>query len=297
MVKNIFHQLLGCFIFLLLTVHTSIAATQLFIVAIIKFLIPVKWWRSITSKILVVIASNWVYINSFVIYALLPTKWEVAGNENLTKNDWYMLICNHQSWVDIVVLQKVMSGRIPFIKFFLKKELIKVPVLGLAWWALDFPFMQRSTREQIEKNPELKGKDIEITRKACEKFKTDCITVMTFPEGTRFTKKKHDKQQSPYKHLLKVKAGGLSFTISAMGEKFSKLLNVTILYPDGVKTYWEFLCGKVKKIEVIVESITIPENFCKADLEDPKFQEEFKNWLNDLWAKKDKLIESKLGGK
>lgn len=297
MVKNILHQLFGCFIFMLIVVHTAIAAVQLFSVALIKFLIPIKWWRSLTSKILVVIASNWVYVNSFVIYALLPTKWKVEGNENLTKNDWYMLISNHQSWVDIVVLQKVMAGKIPFIKFFLKKELIKVPVMGLAWWALDFPFMQRYTREQIEKNPELKGKDIEITRKACEKFKTDFITVMTFPEGTRFTKKKHDKQKSPYRHLLKPKAGGLSFTISAMGEKFSKLLNVTIVYPYGVKTYWEYLCGRVKEIDVRIESVTIPGNFCKADLEDPKFQEEFKNWLNGLWQGKDKLLESELGGK
>lgn len=295
MVKNIFHHLFGCFIFMLIVVHTSIAAVQLFSVAIVKFLIPVKWWRSVTSRVLVVIASNWVFVNSFVIYALLPTKWNVAGNENLNRDDWYMLISNHQSWVDIVVLQKVMSGRIPFIKFFLKKELIKVPVMGLAWWALDFPFMQRYTREQIEKNPELKGKDIEITRKACEKFKTDYITVMTFPEGTRFTKRKHDKQQSPYKHLLKPKAGGLSFTISAMGEKFSKLLNVTIIYPYGVKTFWEYLCGKVKEIDVIVESVVIPGNFCKADLEDPQFQEDFKNWLNGLWRDKDVLLESKLG--
>jgi 1-acyl-sn-glycerol-3-phosphate acyltransferase len=41
------------------------------------------------------------------------------------------------------VLQRIFHGRIPFLKFFLKQELIWVPVIGLAWWALDFPFMKR----------------------------------------------------------------------------------------------------------------------------------------------------------
>lgn len=166
--------------------------------------------------------------------------------------------------------------------------------MGLAWWALDFPFMKRFTKEEIEKNPKLKGKDIEITRKACEKFKTDYVTVMTFPEGTRITKEKHDRQKSPYKYLLKPKAGGLSFTISAMGDKFHRLLNVTIVYPDGVKTFWEFLCGKVKEVDVFIDTLPIPENFAKADLDDKNFQSEFNGWLNDMWLNKDKLIESNM---
>jgi 1-acyl-sn-glycerol-3-phosphate acyltransferase len=199
--------------------------------------------------------------------------------------------------VDILILQKVLHGRIPYIKFFLKKELIWVPIMGLAWWALDFPFMKRFTKEEIAKKPELKGKDIEITRKACKKFKTDYVTVMTFPEGTRITPEKHDKQKSPYKHLLKPKAGGLSFTISAMGDKFHRLLNVTIVYPDGIMSMWDFLCGKVRKVDVFVETLPIPENFSKADLEDKKFQKEFLDWLNGMWLKKDKFIELQMSKK
>ncbi len=297
MVKNFFSHLLGCLIFLLIVVNTLIAVSLLFPAAIVRFTIPVPVFRKIMGKFLVRIAANWVFINSFVIIPILPTKWVVTGANNFVRKDWYMLISNHQSWVDILVLQRVMSEKIPFIKFFIKKELIWVPIMGLAWWSLDFPFMQRYTKEQIERNPELKGKDIEITRKACEKFRTDYITVMTFPEGTRFTKRKHERQQSPYSYLLKPKAGGLSFTISAMGEKFNKLLDVTIVYPDGAKTFWEFLCGKVKIIKVVIETIDIPSNFASADLDDPNFQEDFRNWLNGIWSKKDKLIGSVLADK
>ena len=297
MLKRIAHQLIGCFVWLLLVVNIFFCAAQLFPLALLKFIIPIQWWRSITGKVLVRVANNWVGLNSWFIHVFYPIEWKITGVEKLNKNDWYLVISNHQSWVDILILQKVLYGRIPYIKFFLKKELIWVPIMGLAWWALDFPFMKRFTKEEIEKNPKLKGKDIEITRKACEKFKTDYVTVMTFPEGTRITTEKHDKQNSPYKHLLKPKAGGLSFTISAMGDKFHRLLNVTIVYPEGIKTFWEFLCGKVGKVDVFVETLPIPEKFAKADLDDKKFQNEFTEWLNDMWLKKDKLIEKSLSKK
>lgn len=246
------------------------------------------------GKILVRVANNWVGVNSMFIHYCFPVKWTITGLDKLKKKDWYLVISNHQSWVDIVIIQKVLYGRIPYIKFFLKKELIWVPIMGLAWWALDFPFMKRHTKEEIEKNPKLKGKDLEITRKACEKFKTDPVVIMTFPEGTRFSQEKHDKQGSPYRHLLKAKAGGVSFTISSMGEHLHKLLNITIVYPDGAPTLWEFLCRKVRRIDIFVETVPIPGSFVKADIEDPAFQKEFAGWLNNLWHKKDMLLESTL---
>lgn len=291
MLKRLGHQIVGSIVWILLVLNIFFCAAQLFPLALIKFIIPIPWWRRISGKVLTRVANNWVGVNSWFIHIFYPIEWKITGVEKLKKNDWYLVISNHQSWVDILILQKVLYGKIPYIKFFLKKELIWVPVMGLAWWALDFPFMKRFTKEEIERNPKLKGKDIEITRKACEKFKTDYVTVMTFPEGTRFSKEKHDKQKSPYKHLLKAKAGGLSFTISAMGDKFHRLLNVTIIYPEGVKTFWEFLCGKVNKVDVFIETIPIPADFAKSDLESKKFQKEFTEWLNALWLKKDKLID------
>ncbi len=290
-------QLTAIIMFIFLILNTLFCAAQLFPLALLKFIIPIKWWRKITGKILVRVANNWVFLNSFVIHHTFPIEWNIQGTEKLKKNDWYLVISNHQSWVDIVILQKVLYGRIPYIKFFLKKELIRVPIMGLAWWALDFPFMKRYTKEEVEKNPSLKGKDIEITRKACEKFKTDYVTVMTFPEGTRFTREKHNSQQSPYKHLLKPKAGGLSFTISAMGDKIHKLLNMTIVYPEGSGTMWDFLCGRIRKVDVFVETMLIPEKFINVDLDNERFQSEFKDWLNGLWKIKDELIESHLDKK
>jgi len=294
MLKKIASQFIGMLVLLLLALNTILTALILFPLAFIKFIIPFKWWRHITGKLLILVANNWVFINSTFVHFFYPIEWKISGVEKLKKKDWYLIVANHQSWVDILIIQKILHGRIPYIKFFLKKELIWVPIMGLAWWALDFPFMKRFTREEIKKNPSLKGKDIEITRKACEKFKSDYVAVMTFPEGTRITKEKHESQNPPYMHLLKPKAGGLFFTISAMGEKFHRLLNITIVYPDGPGSIWDFLCGKIKKIDVFIESLTIPDKFSNADIEDKKLQNEFNDWLNSMWERKDKLIDENL---
>jgi len=205
-------------------------------------------------------------------------------------DDWYLVLSNHQTWIDIIVLQKVLLYKIPFLKFFLKKELIWVPVLGPAWWSLEFPFMKRYSKEFLVKNPHLKGKDIESTRKACEKYKTMPISIMNFMEGTRFTESKHKQQQSPYKNLLKPKAGGISLVMNSMGEILHKIADVTIYYPEGPKTFWEFLCGKTTKIVVRVKIIPITDEIRGDYVNDPGFTIKFQNWLNDYWARKDKFL-------
>ncbi len=193
------------------------------------------------------------------------------------------------------MLQKVLFRKIPFLKFFLKKELIWVPILGLAWWALDYPFMKRYSEAFLKKHPHLKGKDVETTRAACEKFKTIPVSVMNFVEGTRFTREKHDKQNSPFKHLLKPKAGGISFVLAAMGEELKSMVNVTIVYPNcNDKSFWAFLCGRVTEIVVRVDTVPIEKDIIGDYTQDEKFRERFQDWLNALWTQKDSTIEALL---
>ena len=169
-----------------------------------------------------------------------------------------------------------------------------MPVLGLAWWALDFPFMKRYSKEFLRKHPHLQGKDIEITKKACQKFKTIPVSVINFVEGTRFTTKKHNRQQSPFTHLLKPKAGGIAFVLDAMGEYLSSLLNVTIVYPEGAQNFWAFLCGKVPKVIVNVEALPITDEIIGDYFNDPEFRNNFQEWVNTLWVEKNKTIQNML---
>ena len=138
------------------------------------------------------------------------TRWDVQGTESLEPSQWYLVLSNHQSWTDIVVLQRIFHRKIPFLKFFIKKELFWLPLLGQAWWALDFPFIKRYSKAKLQRKPHLRGKDLEITRRACKRFQQLPISIMNFVEGTRFTIQKHRQQQSPYTHLLRPKAGGIA---------------------------------------------------------------------------------------
>ena len=157
-------------------------------------------------------------------------KLNVTGLNGLNPKGYYLVTANHQSWADILLMQHLLNRKIPLMKFFLKQELIYVPVIGLCWWALDFPFMKRHSKAYLKKHPEKHGKDLESTLKACEKFKTMPVSIVNYLEGTRFTEAKHNKQQSPFKHLLKPRAGGISYVIGALGEQVRTLLNITIVY-------------------------------------------------------------------
>ncbi|SGZ02414.1 Acyltransferase family protein [Moritella viscosa] len=210
----------------------------------------------------------------------------------LSEKEWYMVLANHQSWVDILILQRVLNKKIPFLKFFLKKELIFVPFLGIAWWALDFPFMRRYSTTQLKKNPKLRGKDIEVTRKACAKFKSSPVSVMNFVEGTRLTTEKHNKQNSPFKHLLKPKAGGLAFALSALGYHIHKIVDVAIYYPGQTPTFWQYLCGEVKDVHVHIRVSDIDDKMRGDYQKDRAFKIGFQQHLNQLWIEKDAILET-----
>jgi 1-acyl-sn-glycerol-3-phosphate acyltransferase len=276
---------------LLVATSTLVHATPLIALALLKFLLPVAALRRGLSRVLVGLAESWVSTNSRLLALLTRTEWCIEGVEGLRHDGWYLVLSNHQSWVDIPVLQHALNRRVPFLKFFLKQQLIWVPVLGLAWWALDFPFMRRYPRELLERRPELRGRDLAATRRACEKFRELPVSVTNFVEGTRLTSAKHAAQQSPYRHLLRPRAGGVAFVLGAMGDVLHALVDVTIAYPDGPPTMLDLLAGRVRRIMVHVREREIPADLAGGDYEnDPACRERFQSWINGIWADKDLLL-------
>lgn len=285
----------GGIAFLLLILNTLFWCIPLLLIALVKLLVPIPSWRTGLTKTLIWIAENWISGNKATAVLLHQNKWQTPDLANLNRDEWYLVVSNHQSWVDILVLQSLFNRRIPFLKFFIKQELIWVPVIGLAWWALDFPFLKRYSKTYLQKHPEKRGQDLEATRKACEKFQTTPISVMNFLEGTRFTPEKHGRQQSPYRHLLRPKAGGIALVLDAMGNTIQTMLNVTIIYPDGIPTFWDYLSGRAQNIIVHVDKAPIPTHVSQGDyMNDAEFKVEFQNWVNTIWQEKDELIAASL---
>lgn len=285
---------MGSFVQILFSLAFFIVNT-IFWSLLIFLLVPVKFftlgrWRKQVSLVMATLAENWITCNSKGLDWTKSITWDVQGLETLNKNSSYLVIANHQSWADITVLQYVFNRRIPFLRFFLKRQLFYVPILGLAWWALDFPFMNRYSKEYLAKYPEKRGADAAVTREACERFRGLPVSIINFAEGTRYSPEKQPAQ-STYQNLLPPKAGGLAFVLEAMGNQFSALLDVTIFYPQGRVSFWCLIGNRLKSVVVRVKTRSIPQKILIGNYsEDSRSREDAQQWVHSIWQEKDALL-------
>ncbi len=286
-----FRQLRGLLVFGGLTLNTFIWFVPLMLFALVKLVIPVRPVRNFLSRILMAIAENWISVNALVLRGAGSRHWQPRVDGELDRHGWYLVMSNHQTWVDIVVLQVAFNRRIPLLKFFIKQQLVWFPLLGIAFWALDMPFMKRYSPSYLAKYPEKKGKDLEATRKACEKFRDIPTSVINFIEGTRFSEAKREARKSPYRHLLPPRAGGIAVALSSMGGLFDSIIDVTLAYRGGPPTFWGMCCGD--RVDVIVDARkrSISNELIEGDYQnDRDFRRHVHAWLSDIWSDKDERL-------
>lgn len=285
-----------------LIVGTLLIGSTLFSALLILICSPLKLVSAavpaaapMTRALMTFFQESWTANNARIFKLLPPVRWEVHGLAELSRRDWYFVVANHQAWMDILACFHVLNRRVPPLKIFIKQELIYVPVIGLAVYALDYPFMKRFSKALLEKKPHLRGKDLETTRAACAKYSEYPVSVLNYLEGTRRTSAKHAATRSPFRHLLKPKSAGAAFVLSALGERMACLLDLTIAYPGGIPSFWDFCCGRVRHIIVDVRLRDIPPHFCHGSYEDdPAFREEFQDWIGKLWLDKDNRLDALL---
>lgn len=256
--------------------------------------------NSLADKTILKIANHWINTNNRMINKILPDiDFRVSIPDDLSTQGKYILISNHQSWVDTTVIQYVSENRLPLTRFFAKYELLYIPIVGQAFYFLDFPMMKRYSNEAIAKNPALKDRDIIEAKRACQNLVDKPFTLLNFIEGTRFTQKKQALQQSPYRHLLKPKAGGTALALAALGEHIDAVLDMTIVYPDGMPSYQDLWKGNIKRIGVDIRKIELPDALLQR-LIDGKYQtdeqtkKDMYDWLDQLWQDKDQRIQAML---
>lgn len=287
--------LIGCVSFVALILNTLFWIPWLLATAAVRVLVPWPPLVRACRRLACVIAEAWIGFNVFGLRIGGRMRWDVTEPAVLRHDAWYAIACNHRSWVDIVIVQWLFNRRLPMLKFFLKKELIWVPGLGVAWWALEFPFMQRYPRAVLEKRPELRRKDLDTTREACRRFREFPVCVLNFLEGTRFSVAKRDTQQSPYRHLLLPRAGGIAEVVSSLGDKLDALLDVTIVYPAGTPSFWDLISGQIPSVRVDVREVPLAPAWRGRDYaEDEAFREEFQAFIRRVWSEKDEKIEAML---
>ena len=284
--------LTACSIIVLLLLNTLILIGPMMLIALLKLILPGKYLRDLCSRGVMWVAETWAEIDKLIFALLTPTVWDIRGGEGLRQDRSYLVVSNHQSWVDIPALVQTFNRKTPYFKFFLKQELIWVPFLGLAFWALDYPFMKRYSKAYLRKNPHMQGKDLEITKAACERFKSLPVTVVNYLEGTRFTPAKQTQQGSPYQHLLKPKAGGVAFVLAALGPQLDALLDVTVVYPgDHPPGFWALISGQLPKVIIDIQTRELDPALWAGDYQrDAEFRQVVQDWVSQLWHEKDARI-------
>lgn len=279
----------------ILIVATILVFVPLFSMGIIALLLPgragvaFRRWMEVWLFI-------WTGFNRALFKWMRTTEMVVdwQGANDVSTDQWYLIICNHQSWTDILVLQSVLWNRVPQIKFFTKQQLIWVPFVGLGMYVLGFPYVKRATKAQIARNPDLKGADRENIRKTCDRLRYYPSSLLNFVEGTRYTSEKHGRQRAAHRNLLNVKVGGLSYVVAEMGSTLHRMIDITIAYPAGVPTFWEFLQGRCPRIDVHIEALQIPAEI--IDQSDEREQRRLlAAWLDHRWRSKDNRIDVMLG--
>lgn len=144
---------------IILIIETIIAGSLTILVGFINRYSPIvfkyitPWW----SKIILFTAN---------------IKVEVSGKENIKPNTSYMVICNHQSHMDIPVLVHNLPLRLTFLA---KKELFKIPFFGWGMQAAGILKIDRSNQQ----------KAIQTLKNAEKIILERNFSVMAFPEGTR----------------------------------------------------------------------------------------------------------------
>ncbi|XP_054270184.1 1-acyl-sn-glycerol-3-phosphate acyltransferase alpha-like isoform X2 [Macrosteles quadrilineatus] len=108
------------------------------------------------------------------ISKLLGIKWEMKGNENIVQDSGCVIVINHQSGLDLLVLAELwpVVGRCTVIS---KKELFYLWPFGLAAWLWGTIFIDRLNNEQAQATINQTG----------EHVRSKQLKLCMFPEGTR----------------------------------------------------------------------------------------------------------------
>jgi 1-acyl-sn-glycerol-3-phosphate acyltransferase len=290
--RRVRYALQGSAALLVVSVSTIVLTLVILVLALFKGVAPRGPFRNAITQASSALGELWISVNRCVLWFYRGMRWDIDLPETLQRKGRYLVFCNHQSWVDILVLQHCLNRRLPFMRFMLKQQLIWVPFLGLAWWALDMPFLRRYSRQELLRNPALRGKDLDNAARACEKLKHIPVSMMSFPEGTRFSAAKHAQQNSPYSHLLLPRYGGIGQVLYSFGDALQTVVDVTIFYPGGTPTFWQFISGQVKEIRVCARLQPIADGLRGIDFRtDREAKRRLKDWLNGIWSEKDQLLE------
>jgi 1-acyl-sn-glycerol-3-phosphate acyltransferase len=218
-------------------------------------------------------ATEWIYrqaaaVHNFWMFRVVGIQLGIEGS--LPDHPAPIIISNHQTWMDIPVLHGTITARGPILKFLIKRELLWVPIIGWICYALNFPRLNRGNGEGARE------KDYAAIQSFSQTLNTERGALMIYAEGTRFTPQKHRNQNSPYRHLLLPRPGGLKIALESVPPE-TPVVDVTIVY-RGDTSFWHCLGGSTRSIKVVIRT------YQATDIRDVR------SWLTARWQEKDQFF-------
>jgi len=275
----------GVFPFLCIVANLCFWLVPLIFLTLLKSIIPARRFQNLLSWLMEWVYRLAVWCDDPILFRMIGIRLEVEGLAAKYPEKFYLIIANHQSWNDILILQHLFNRKAPVLKFLVKRELIYLPIVGFICWAYNYPFLTRRSIKGFESPQGHSPWDFWKLEKALDKFSRYPASVVTMAEGTRFARQKARTYNSPYKHLLKPRAGGLTTILALLGDRVSAILDVTIVYDCPHPSFWNFLRGKCNRVIVRVKEHA-PKEIAKVYDFDTLAE-----WLKGVWEKKDLEIE------
>lgn len=275
-----------------ITLNLTFWMVPLLILASLKLMIPVRGVKDALYGMMLRIYMFAVRVDDFLFKKVLGIRFEVNGLERLESEKNYLVIANHRSWADILVLQSLLIGVAPIIKFIVKREILFVPLVGLICWAYEYPLVKRSSMKSPRRLNDRGQMDLDVINRRLGNLGRHPTTIINFVEGTRFNLLKSKKTESSYRHLLKPRAGGLTYILNTFGSRIDYVLDFTIAYHTREPVFWNFLGGTCPKVNVDVQVIPMQEMLAiiSSGKNAPEYPE-VAAWLTGFWEGKDQKMD------
>ncbi len=276
------------FILILINALTIIALTTP--IGLLRF-VPISTFQRKILEINEWLAEIYLFFNSKIQDLMHNPKYRVYGEEKLQRNIWQFTTINHLSWADIFLFIYFTNFKQSVPRIFMKSQLWWLPLTWAANIGLAMPYVVRRSKEVIMKNPELIKTDKKATIRACKAYKIMPTNVAGFIEGTRIDKEKYANSKSKFKNLMPPKIGGMGYTLEVM-PYIDHLTDVTLVYKSNKRDFWNFLCGDMNEASVTINTYKIPEELRGVDYSNnDELRLKLKTFLEEIWAKKDEIIE------
>ena len=231
----------------------------------------------------------WIKVNEIILVDFLKIHVDFIGVDQLSPNKWYHIVSNHQSFMDILLIQIFCYRNNLNNKFFMKQSLLFFPFIGISCWGLDFVFIKRFSRKDIKDSPDKVSKLHNYIAEKCKSYMSTPCAVVNFVEGTRANKQK--MQHSKYKKLLAPQPMGLSLMINAIPvaeEVIDFSINYSILEPSFLKILYQ----QPSKTTCSYRVVAVPDGLSGNYRSDKSFRKRFNSWLQQFWLEKDNILDN-----